>query len=312
MTNNEKYKQLCETEGSRIPLFQQYWWLETVCEGKQWNVLLAEQTNGFIDGALPYLIGKKFGLRYILQPQLTQFCGPWYNHHPLTGDPVEFEHHVGERLATQLDALHTRICLMRFSPMVTDWLPFYWKGYHQTTRYTYRFDPLPLPEQLEMMADRGRKRQLEEARKAYTIDRNIESEEFVSLHNEYWEQRSGKDLLHREFLSRVINTALNRKQALIYGLRDNSGNLVAARFVVFDDRCAYALLSAMRPDALRNSMTLLVWALLSDLHEHTQAFDFEGSMDSGIEHFYRSFGAHQTPYFEVSKYRPSFLSRLIK
>ena len=115
--------------------------MDTVCHGKQWDVLLAEQSNGFIDGALPYLIGNKFGLRYILQPQLTQFSGPWFNHHPLTGDPAEFEHHVGEQLVAQLDALNTHICLMHFSPSITDWLPFYWHGYRQTTRYTYRFDP---------------------------------------------------------------------------------------------------------------------------------------------------------------------------
>ena len=41
--NKEKYKQLCEAEGSRIPLFQQYWWMETVCEGKQWDVLLSQR-----------------------------------------------------------------------------------------------------------------------------------------------------------------------------------------------------------------------------------------------------------------------------
>ena len=31
--------------------------METVCHGKQWSVLLSEQANGFIDGALPFLIG---------------------------------------------------------------------------------------------------------------------------------------------------------------------------------------------------------------------------------------------------------------
>ena len=71
MDSKEKYRELCEAEGSRIPLFQQYWWMETVCAGKRWDVLLSER-DGVIEGALPYLIGKKLGLRYILQPQLTQ------------------------------------------------------------------------------------------------------------------------------------------------------------------------------------------------------------------------------------------------
>ena len=143
MTTKERYRQLCETEGSYIPLFQQYWWMETVCHGKQWSVLLSEQANGFIDGALPFLIGSKLGLHYVLQPELTQYNGPWFHHHPLTGDPVEFEHRVAEDLLSQLEKLHLSVYLQRFSPEVTDWLPFYWHGYKQTTRYTYRFDPLP-------------------------------------------------------------------------------------------------------------------------------------------------------------------------
>ena len=66
MTNKELYRQLCETEGSRIPLFQQYWWMETVCEGKEWDVLLSQKESR-IEGALPYLIGYRMGLRFIVQ-----------------------------------------------------------------------------------------------------------------------------------------------------------------------------------------------------------------------------------------------------
>ena len=49
--NKEKYKQLCEAEGSRIPLFQQYWWMETVCEGQQWVSHAGERPDGFCDSA---------------------------------------------------------------------------------------------------------------------------------------------------------------------------------------------------------------------------------------------------------------------
>ena len=78
MNNKETYKHLCETEGCAIPLFLQYWWMDTVCSGKQWDVALARDTQGHITAAMPYLIGSKMGLRYVLQPQLTQYNGPWY------------------------------------------------------------------------------------------------------------------------------------------------------------------------------------------------------------------------------------------
>ena len=74
--NKEKYRQICETEGVRIPLFQQYWWWETVCRGKRWDVLLSER-DGQVRGAMPYVDGRRLCLRHSLMPQLTMFTGPW-------------------------------------------------------------------------------------------------------------------------------------------------------------------------------------------------------------------------------------------
>ena len=309
MTPKEKYRALCEAEGARIPLFQQHWWMDTVCHGKQWDVLLVER-DGHVEGALPYLLSRKFGIRYVLQPQLTQFNGPWYNH-PDKGDPIAFEHRVGDELARQLEGLHLNLFLQHFAPSVKNWLPFHWHGYHQTTRYTYRFDPLPTPDTLPRLADRGRTRGIDQVRNTYTLDRQVPPAEFAAMHLDYWQRRAGKDLLSEDFILRVVQTALDRQQGLLYGLRDSNQRLMAARFVVFDSACAYALLSAMRPDTLRNAMTFLVWELICSLYGRTRMFDFEGSMDPGIEHFYRSFGTTQTPFFEVSRTRPALLALLL-
>lgn len=62
---------------------------------------------------------------------------------------------------------------------------------------------------------------------------------------------------------------------------------------------------------MRNCMTYLTWQVIGDLHGATRIFDFEGSIDPGIERFYRSFGARQTPYFEVTRFRPRMLKYLL-
>ena len=136
-------------------------------------------------------------------------------------------------------------------------------------------------------------------------------DEFADFHTAYWERRSGHDLLSREFIKRVCATALARKQALLYGLRDEKGTLMAARFVVYDSHCAYSLLSALHADALRNSMTLLVWTMITDLHDRTKAFDFEGGMDPGIGHFYHSFGTTKTEIPCIYRSRIPFGKKLL-
>ena len=194
---------------------------------------------------------------------------------------------------------------------MTDWQPFEKYGFKHTTRYTYRFDPLPEPTKLPELADRGRKRKLEAVKQAYTIDRQVAADEFATLHIEYWERRSGHDLMSHNFIKQVCSIALARGQALLYGLRDKKGTLMAARFVVLDSNCAYALMSAMRPEALRNSMTLLVWTILTDLYGRTKSFDFEGGMDPGVGHFYQSFGAIKTEYSCIYKSRRPFGKKIL-
>jgi len=280
--------------------------METVCGGKQWDVLLS-QRGDCVEGALPYLFGHKFGLKYILQPQLTQFNGPWYR-----SDDPELRRRAGEDLAKQLRKLHAAAFLQHFPPDIDNITPFSGHGYRHSQRVTYRFNPIPDPDSLPSLANRGRKRGLDAVDSTYHIDKEVSTTEFADLHKSYWERRSGHDLIPKKLLTRVVQASLDRRQGLLYGLRDQTGQLMAARFVVYDDRCAYALLSALHPNALRNSMTRLVWTTIADLYKQTKIYDFEGSMDPGIAHFYRSFGTTPTNFFEVTRFRPRFLSLFFK
>ncbi len=308
MSNKERYRQLCEAEGAFIPLFQQYWWMDTVCYGKQWDVLLAERDGGRVVAALPYLYGKKLGLRYVLPAQMTQYNGPWLA--PTLSDDERQK--ATAELVEQLENLHLAIYQQTFAPDITDWLPFHWRGYSQTTRYTYRIDPLlPLDEQMALASPERRKR-LDLLRRECTVDHNVSPGEFAAFHHEYYMRRDGHNLLPKELVQRVCTTSLQRGQALLYGLRDSGGRLLVADLVVYDSRCAYSLVSGMAKEAPRNANSLLFWTLIGDLYGHTAAFDFEGSMDPGIGYFFRSFGATLTPLMRVSKCRLPLLESLLK
>ena len=88
---------------------------------------------------------------------------------------------------------------------------------------------------------------------------------------------------------------------------------MSARFAVYDSRCAYSLMSAHDNALHKNGHSeTLFWDLIKFLSDKTVAFDFEGSMDEGIEFFYRSFGARQTPFFEICKSRNALIDFLIK
>lgn len=314
MDNKSLYRQFCETAGAEVPLFQQYWWMETVCAGKEWEVALALKGDR-IEGAMPFLVRRRVGMVYVLQPQLTQYSGPHYCYPDGLSDAerVAFEHRVGRTLLRQLDAYKPIYVMQHCSPQITNWLPFYWDGFGQTTRYTYRLNDIGDSGRLFAAFDRDeRQKKIRRLEGETQVRFDMTAAEFARFHRRYWQSKGERDLLDESFIVRVCESAVARRQGVIASLCDQEGQLLAARFAVFDSRCAYTLMSALEPSRYRNGYTeTLVWGLLQWLADKTKAFDFEGSMDEGIEHFYRSFGAVQTPYFELSRCRHSWFRLLL-
>lgn len=311
MTNKEKYKIICEQRHDEVPLFQQYWWMETVCDGKLWDVALAYDGEKLL-GAMPYHYVRRYGFTFVLQPQLTQFSGPlfFYYYDGEAGSVSEshrldFEKKVAKELLEQMELRKPSVVLIHTSPQLTNWLPFYWNGYKQTTRYTYRIQDISDPDAVFAAFDKEkRQRKICKTEKQTTVRFDMSPLEFAAFHHRYWQSKGMKDLLAENFIIKVCEAALERGQGVIGSLHDEDGTLLAARFVVFDRHSAYALMSASEPSRHRSGHSeTLMWALIKYLSGKTKAFDFEGSMDEGIEYFYRSFGARQTPFFALEKYR---------
>lgn len=313
MSNKDKYKIICESGEYYVPLFLQHWWMETVCAGKQWDVALAYDNETLV-GAMPFLVVRKCGLKFIVQPQLTQYSGPLYFYPSGISEShrLDFEKQVAKSLMQQVEVLRPHCFLQNFSPEVSNWLPFYWAGYKQSTRYTYRIEDISSPQRVFEGFDlEKRQRKIRRYEDSTTVRFDLKPSDFATFHNDYWKGRGESDVLGRDLIERVCSIALNRGNGVIASLYDTEGNMLSARFVAFDSRCAYSLMSAQNNALHKNGHSeVLFWELLKYLSDKTLAFDFEGSMDEGVEYFYRSFGARQIPFFEISKCR-NFLIELL-
>ena len=309
-----KYKEFCE-QRTDVPLFMQYWWMEVVCAGKRWDVALAYDGDK-IAGAMPYHYGRKLGMTYIIQPQLTQYSGPFYCYPPDMdrGQRYDFETCVARKLMEQIESRRPAFFLQNFSPRVTNWLPFYWAGFKQTTRYTYRIgDISDLDKVFGSFDPEKRQRKINRYKDSTSVRFDMRPSDFAAFHAAYWNGKGKKDQLPRPFIERVCSTAIERGNGVIASLHDGDGRLLAARFVAYDANCAYALMSAVDLELHRSGHNeTLIWGLLQYLSGKSRAFDFEGSMDEGIEYFYRSFGTEQTPFFEITKCNSRLFALLLK
>ncbi|MCP1198062.1 GNAT family N-acetyltransferase [Notoacmeibacter sp. MSK16QG-6] len=294
------YRAHCAEDPS-VPIFCQDWWLDAVAPDA-WNVALVKQ-SGRVQAALPYVIQRRFGMRFIDQPALTQFTGPWL---------AERSGREQNRLTAEKDIFYSLIDQLpdydsfrqNWHHSLANWLPFHWRGFSQTTRYTYRLTDLADLDAVWKGFSSNIRSDVRKAEKRFEVRLRKEPtlDALLALARKTFE-RQGKLMPYTANLVGRINTACAaRGQRRIFIAEDSQGRAHAGCYLVWDDQCAYYLIGGGDPE-LRNSgaTSFVVWEAIRFAAGISSSFDFEGSMLEPVERFFRSFGATQTQYFNVSR-----------
>jgi lipid II:glycine glycyltransferase (peptidoglycan interpeptide bridge formation enzyme) len=296
----EKYRQFCMAN-KNLPVFLHDWWLDTVC-GDNWDATIVESGNE-ISAVMPYVIRHKAGMKLLNMPLLTSFLGPWVNY-PVGQKYVSrmsFETEAQKKLIEQLPAF--AFFRQRFHYSITNWLPFYWKGFKQTTRYSYIIE-LNDVEQIfnELKSSvRGKIRKAAEL-VAVTTDRSVE--DFYTLFTQTFHRQGLKPPVSLEYMKKIDSALSSRNQRKIFVAIDAEGKLHSALYLIWDGVSSYVHMVGENPE-LRNSGagSLLIWEAIQYTKHilKLNQFDFLGSMIESVETVRRSFGARQVPYFQVTK-----------
>ncbi|MDR2765477.1 MAG: GNAT family N-acetyltransferase [Tannerella sp.] len=305
--SKETYHTLCRTEES-IPLFSRDWWLDAACGEANWNVLLTEE-NQQVRAAWPLY---QPCAHLVTMPPCTQTMGIWFAPFP---DDMKYASVLERRqsLCKQfIDRLKPRFFLQNFPYTFTDWLPFYWAGYRQTTRYTYLLHNLKDTEHLWNGMNQNLRRNIRKAREQYriTVQKGIPVDDFLRIQAQTFERQHKRNTQPDEVLRRLVNVCRARQQGELWGGYDDAGRLHAAAFVAWQKRSAYYLAGGGDPSLrFSGAHSLVLWEAIRFAAGHSETFDFEGSMLPGVERFFREFGGVQTPYFSISKGRLSLIDR---
>lgn len=304
------YRALCESE-STIPLFSQAWWLDAVAGEEHWDVALVEK-GGKVLASMPYVQHRRKPMVLLGQPPLTQTLGPWLRN---TGAKQ------ATRLSRQKDLMGRLIgALPRYDHFrqnwhhsQTNWVPFFWAGFSQTTRYTYRIPDLSDGKKVWDGLQTNIRTDIKKAQSRFGLHvrTDLDVGDFLKLNVQTFE-RQGKRLPYSAGLVERLDAACRGRRARqIFIAEDSEGRRHAGAYVVWDSNSAYYLMGGGDPE-LRNSgaTSLCIWESIRFAATVTRSFDFEGSMIEPVERFFRAFGAEQTPYFAVSR-TPSRLLRAL-
>src|SRR5262245_64117416 len=298
---------MCAKDNGVIPevasIFQQPWWLDAVAPGA-WSAVEIRR-GGELQARLPYVMDRRMGLTRLRQPPLTPYLGLWIR--PSEGKyatQLSYQKELYTELIEQLPA-HDYFS-QTFHYSVENWLPFYWKGFQQTTRYTYVINDLTDLDYVWSEFQENIRREIRKASKRLCVHSEYGIDRFLNI-NELTFARQGLSLPYsREFVSRLDDACSARSARKLFFAEDESGRVHAAAYIVWDERSAYYLMGGGAPD-LRTSgaMSLVLWEAIKFSHQVSRCFDFEGSVIEPIERFFRAFGARQVPYFYVSRYSRS-------
>jgi len=287
-------------ESPQGSLFCRSWWLEAVCPNG-FEILTLRRNNRIVAG-MPIVRYRKYGLEAIHMPKLTQTLG-------VLLAPPEAERYEA-RLTNEMGVLKALVKAIprvaHFNAFchytVTNWLPFYWAGYKQTTRYTYVIEDLGNLEAVFANFSHEKRKNLKKAEKLVTVRTDLPTRDFYDFHAMTLRKQGEVIWYDLALFQRLHDAATQHDAGRIWHAVDAEGNLHAAHFVLFDRKSAYYLISAIDPDRRRScAATLLLKQTIADLEPHTKAFDFEGSMIEGVELSARQFGAVQKPYFHLSQ-----------
>lgn len=277
----------------QLPVFFQSWWLDIVCE-QAWDVVMENGASG-VTVVWTYSYVRKAGMLLLRNPPLTPYLGPLR---------ITRQSCTGEELSSLYKAL-PRSAFRQWSCMpgisYEEW--FTAQGLSCKKKRTYLLDLQLSEDTLWNAIHPKRKNAIRKAQQDLLVDASFpELKTFIE-----WQSASftakGKPYPYSEsILRQLMQTGAQKGCSRAYTARNAAGEIQAAIWLVQDKTTIYYLLSATPAQTHRGAVSLLLWeAILKAKEQGLSIFDFEGSMDDDIAHFFKRFGGNETCYEAFQK-----------
>ena len=302
MTNKERYKIFCEKE-RRIPLFSQYWWMNTVCNEEDWDVfLIGDDLN--ITASMPYYLKKDDKGILISKAMLTQNNGIWINYpnNQKITSRLDYEEKIINQVCDFIEGLPIYKYEQQYHYSFRNWLPFFWRYYKEITRYTYVIENTDDMNKVRENYSSKARNMVRKAKKSLVVCEGEDLDEFYRV-NELSFLRQEKDIPYSfDFFKRLYQNCKERECCKLLYAVDSEKNVHSVAMIVWDNDSVYYLLNGTDPEYKKyQGNALLIDRSIEIAHELGKKFDFEGSVIKGIEQSFRQYGGIPKPYFRIFK-----------
>lgn len=302
-TSKNTYQQLCQEYD--LPIFYHPWWLDLVCKNGEWAAIWSQNKRGEIQGVWPYFLSQRWGIHLVAPPMLTPHLGPWVidSDNKMNGRKRwKFELSVYAALIKNLPTVPIMRC--KCAPELKNSLPFFWTGFQQQTRYTFRLNNLEQPDMLFQQFSSTLHNHIRAAKKQLTI-RMGDTADLPTLHHLVGlslSKKAVKTPFSLPFLGELDAAVIRNSRRMLLLAEDETGKTYAAAYILFDRHIAYLLLLGSDPNIrYRGAASFVIWEAIQQANRYASIFDFEGSMLPGVANFFAEFGGTPEPYFLLTR-----------
>lgn len=288
------------------------WWLDAVAP-EDWDVVISLKGEQ-ITGVWPYVRSDRYTISMFRNPRLTPYLGPHVFFPPdvKPSNRDSYEHDVVAELLSQLP--NADVWMLQPQPGMRQAGLFRNYGLNLGVHQTFIIGLTDCDENTVLSNFRdGLRRNIRTAEGELTITEEPENLPLLfeyqqkALHQKRVQQNHTLEQMH------VLMTAcLHNKSGTLYVARKD--NVVEAiLWNVWDAEKSYYFMGARKPDSEHyRGLSMLLWHCIKlACKRGNTLLDLEGSMDPGVERFFRSFGAKRDMYLVLRK-DGHFLWRLRK
>jgi hypothetical protein len=283
------------------PFYYQPWWLEVVSPGNCGYAVVRRSRE--IAAVMPF-VKQRYGLRQVAlgMPQMTQTLGPW-----LRQSESEYDRPWAEQTELMMDLIDAlpphSYFRQNFHYTITNWLPFHWKGFTQTTGYTYVLQDLSDLDAIWSNFDPDVRWNIGKAQRQVCVIDNLDVKTFNEVRLKSFQRQGIQSVWPLPFIAQVNEACRTHNAGKMFFAVDAGERIHAVAYIMWNSYAAYYVLGGGDP-ALRDSGAnfLLVWEAIRFARDVARTFDFEmDAPEEGIEHFCRLFGGTLMPYYRVTR-----------
>ncbi len=181
-------------------------------------------------------------------------------------------------------------------------LPWQWRGFRIIPCFSYRLEDISDPDMCWANFRENTRRNIRKAKKSVTVRDDIDLNVLAAMLSKTFSRQGRKNPINMDKLRHLDEAAVVHHARKLLCAVDEAGNIHAAAYFVYDEKCCYYLFG----ERIRSSgilpPSLLLWEGIRFASTVSRSFDFEGSMIEDIDRFFRAFGGNPQVYYRVTRF----------